>query len=198
MNFPIQDPFEWFQQEYDEAVVAKIPDPNAMQLATIGPDGTPSVRTVLYKGLVRGGLSFYTNYKSAKSRDLAAVNRAAVNFFWPELQRQIRVEGLVDRLTREESEAYFHTRPRLSQIGAWASEQSREIPDFEWLENRVREFEKKFADQEVPCPPDWGGFRLVPLKMEFWFGRQGRLHERFVFERSSPDTREWRRYLQSP
>lgn len=198
MTFPIQDPFAWFLQEYQEAVDAKIPDPNAMQLATVTREGTPSVRTVLYKGLVRGGFSFYTNYHSQKSQDLTVRKRASLNFFWPELQRQIRVEGVAERLTRAESEAYFRSRARLSQIGAWASEQSAEIPNFEWLEKRVQEFEKKFAGQDVPCPEDWGGFHVLPLKMEFWFGRQGRLHERFIFERSEPLATAWNRYLKSP
>ena len=198
MTFPFSDPFLWFQQELKAAETDKIPDPNAMQLATVSSEGTPSIRTVLFKGLVRGGFSFYTNYNSKKGQDLVLSKKAALNFFWSTREEQIRIEGVVQQLTRAESEAYFKTRARLSQIGAWASEQSEVIPNFEWLEKRVQEFEDKFKGQEIPCPPDWGGFHVIPLKIEFWFGKQGRLHQRYVFERDQISDSQWRTFLKSP
>lgn len=198
MSFPFHDPFLWFEQEYQKAVQARLPEPHAMQLATVSKDGVPSIRTVLFKGIVRGGFSFYTNYHSQKSHELLANPKACLNFFWPELQQQIRIQGVAERLTRAESEAYFRTRPRLSQIGAWASEQSSVIPSFDWLEQRVAEFEKTYANQEVPCPPDWGGYHLLPLSVEFWFGRQGRLHERYVLSRDDVQASRWTAELKSP
>lgn len=196
-TWPFSDPFLWFQEELQRATDGKLPEPTAMQLATVSAEGFPSIRTVLFKGFVRGGFSFYTNYDSAKARDLQATGRAALNFFWPTLATQIRVEGPVDLQSRDESEAYFKTRERLSQLGAWASRQSDEIPGTEWLESRVAEFEEKFRGREVPCPPNWGGFRLVPLKFEFWFGRQGRLHERYAFERAR-ESDPWHTFMKSP
>lgn len=203
-GFPFQDPLEWFIQELNKAQEKKIPEPTAMQLATSASDGSIHIRTVLFKGIVRGGLSFYTNYESEKAKDLAFNSKAALNFFWPELAQQIRFQGIVDKLTREESEDYFQSRPRLSQIGAWASLQSQEIPSSEWLEQRVTEYEKKFAGQDVPCPLDWGGYRLQPLSIEFWFGKTGRLHDRFIFERSTirednkGNNGAWRKFMRSP
>lgn len=196
-TWPFSDPFLWFLDELQKAVAQKIPEPNAMQLATVSPEGFPSVRTVLFKGFVRGGFGFYTNYESPKARDLQATQKAALNFFWPTLETQIRVEGPVDLQTRAESEDYFKTRARLSQLGAWASHQSSEIPNLDWLEKRVAEFEEKFRGQDIPCPPNWGGFRLVPLRFEFWYGRQGRLHERYIFERSQ-ESQPWRTFMKSP
>lgn len=197
MSFPSQDPFSWFESEYQKAVQAQVLEPNAMQLATVDGEGVPSVRVVYFKGFVRGGFSFYTNYSSQKARDLNRSGRASVNFFWPQLAQQVRVLGVAEKLTREESEAYFRTRARLSQIGAWASEQSQEIDGPEWLERRVAEFEKRFEGQDVPCPLDWGGYHLRPLQIEFWFGQQGRLHNRYVFERLGLES-AWRTYMKSP
>ena len=198
MNFPFSDPLLWFQQEFKTAEANHLPEPNAMQLATVNEEGIPSIRTVLFKGLVRGGFSFYTNYQSPKSQDLIRSKKAALNFFWPSMEQQIRIEGLVEKLTRTESENYFKTRARLSQIGAWASEQSKEIPNMEWLDARVNEFEEKFKGKEIPCPQNWGGFHVIPLKIEFWFGKKGRLHQRFVFERKKITDTEWRTLLKSP
>lgn len=192
-----RDPFEHFQELYRSAE-AQIPkDPNAMYLATVSSDGTPSVRTVLYKGLVRGGVSFYTNYESPKSQDLLSTGKASVLFHWPAMDLQIRITGPVEKLTRAESEAYFASRPRLSQLGAWASPQSQKIQSHEELETRVEEFERKFAGQAIPCPPHWGGFHVLPLKFEFWFGRTGRLHERYVYERAALD-KPWETSVRSP
>ncbi|MEZ0391309.1 MAG: pyridoxamine 5'-phosphate oxidase [Pseudobdellovibrionaceae bacterium] len=191
------DPFKHFELLFAEAA-AKIPkDSNAMSLATVSAEGVPSARTVLFKGIVRNGFSFYTNYESPKARDLISTKKAALLFFWPSLDRQIRLEGAVEKLTREESEVYFETRPRLSQLGAWASHQSEKIKDHEELERRVQEFDQKFQNQKVPCPPYWGGFHLLPLKFEFWFARSGRLHERYVFERADLQS-SWETSVRSP
>lgn len=192
----LADPFLNLDKWVHEAAGAGLKDPNAMALATIGADQKPSARIVLFKGWVRGGLSFYTNYEGRKGRELTNHPQASVCFFWASLEKQLRVEGIVTRLTREESEAYFRTRPRLSQIGAWASHQSEEIADHKVLEDRTAELEKKFAGQEIPCPPHWGGFHLIPSEFEFWIGRQGRLHERYVYQREG--TSSWRRFMRSP
>jgi len=192
-----KDPLEHFDFLISEAKKHITKDHNAMALATCSKDGTPSVRTVLFKGMVRGGFSFYTNYDSQKSHELLETKKAAALFFWAPLEEQIRIEGVVEKLTREESEAYFKTRARLSQIGAWASEQSHRIAHFDDLQQKVHDLEHRFKGQDVPCPPNWGGFRLVPLRMEFWFGRSGRLHERYVYERASVQD-AWKTYMKSP
>lgn len=195
MSFdPRRDPFENLEILVKEATAAGLRDPNAMTLAT-AVSGQPSARVVFYKGLVRGGLSFYTNYEGRKGHELTANPKAGVNFFWPELETQARIEGVTEKLTRAESEAYFRTRARLSQVGAWASHQSEEISGLEELQRRVDDVERRFAGVEVPCPPHWGGFRLVPHEFEFWFGRGGRLHERYVYERRGDG---WRTFMRSP
>lgn len=178
-----RDPIQQFLELLQQAQDLNVPEPIAMSLATVV-DDQASVRIVLFKGMLRGGFSFYTNYNGAKAQALDKNPKVAATFFWQQLAQQIRIEGVAERATREESVAYFNTRPRLSQIGAWASDQSKEIPNFEYLADRVKQFEKKFENQNVPCPENWGGYRIVPNKMEFWFGREGRLHERFVFEKS--------------
>lgn len=192
-----KDPLDHFEHLLGEAQKHISKDHNAMALATATAEGIPSVRTVLYKGLIRGGLSFYTNYDSQKAHELLATKRAAALFFWAPLEQQIRVDGEITKLTREESEAYFRTRARLSQIGAWASEQSHQLASFEELQQKVHELEHRFKGKDVPCPPNWGGFRLIPLKFEFWFGRSGRLHERYVYERGS-EAAPWKTYMKSP
>ena len=192
-----KSPFEHFELLFKNASDKVTKDVNAMALATCDRHGVPSVRTVLYKGIVREGFSFYTNYESQKSAELLANPKASVLFFWPILDQQIRIEGIVEKLSREESEKYFRVRPRLSQIGAWASKQSQTIPNFQYLQDRVAELEKEFAGKDVPCPPHWGGFHLLPLKFEFWFGHNGRLHERYVFERNAISA-NWKTSLKSP
>lgn len=187
---PIQQFLELLQQAQD----LNVPEPIAMSLATVV-DDQASVRIVLFKGMVRGGFSFYTNYNGAKAKALAKNPKVAATFFWQQLAQQVRIEGVAEKLTRQESEAYFSTRPRLSQIGAWASDQSQEIPNFEYLAERVQFFEKKFEAQTVPCPENWGGYRIIPAKIEFWFGREGRLHERFVF---TQDNTSWKTKRLSP
>lgn len=190
-----KDPFENFQSLLADAKNENIPEYNAMTLSTVGLDGKPSSRVVLFKGLVRGGLSFYTNYHGGKSLQIDHNSFVSLNFFWPTLERQIRIQGPAEKMTREESEAYFRQRPRESQIGAWASRQSEVLKNQHELEQRFEEIEKKYAGQEVPCPLHWGGFIVRPENFEFWFGRKGRLHERYVYEKTDSS---WKRFMKFP
>ncbi len=195
--FSINDPFEHFQKLFADAEKKVLKDPNAMQLATVDENGQPSVRTVLMKGIVRGGFSFYTNFRSRKSQNILHHSRVALNFYWPALDQQIRIEGLAEKMTDQESNAYFQTRPRLSQIGAWASDQSQPIPGEEFLAKKVSDLEKKYLGKEIPRPPHWGGFIVKPLRFEFWFGREGRLHDRFVYSRNDLEA-VWKNEMLSP
>ena len=167
------------QTWFDEAVANEaVVEPNAIQLATVDPAGHPSVRTVLAKGIDARGIVFYTNYGSAKARELAESPYASAVFAWLPMERQIRLSGPVEKITRAETEAYFATRPRGSQIAAWASEQSSVIDSREQLEAEVRSLEARFDGMDVPAPPNWGGYRLGPQAVEFWQGRPDRLHDR--------------------
>jgi pyridoxamine 5'-phosphate oxidase len=178
-----RDPINEFKRWFDDAVASGMKLPEAMTLATATPDGTPSARVVLLKSVDTDGFVFYTNYSSAKARDLEANPAAALVFYWSQFDRQVRVQGVVEHVTPEESQAYFRTRPRESQIGAWASPQSEVIENRETLEARVAELEEIYGDREIECPEHWGGYRVKPTRIEFWKGRLGRLHDRIVYER---------------
>ena len=168
-----------------EALEAQVAEPTAMTLATVGPEGRPSARVVLLKGVEAGALLFYTNYQSRKGREIAAHPFVAATFFWPELERQVRVNGAVQRVSRTESDAYFQSRPLPSRIGAWTSSQSSVLPSRETLEQELAANETRFADGIVPLPEHWGGFRVVPEEIEFWQGRRSRLHDRIQFRKEA-------------
>jgi len=182
------DPIAQFRSWFAHAQEVGVHQPEAVALATVDPAGQPSVRLVLLRGVDDRGFVFFTNYDSRKGADLANGARAALDFPWHQISRQVRVEGGVQRVTPAESDAYFATRPRSSQIGAWASPQSQPITDRDELLVRVQEQEARWADRSVERPPHWGGFRLQPEAFEFWQGRDSRLHDRFRYERPAPPT----------
>lgn len=178
------DPFEQFSKWMEEAIAAEVPEPTAMTLSTADGHGRPSSRIVLLKGYDKRGFRFFTNYESRKGRELLNNPFCSLHFFWPELERQVDIAGEASRLSREESEAYFTTRPLASRIGAWASAQSSRLRDRGELEDRALEIARRYPDGDVPLPPFWGGFVVEPSAFEFWQGRASRLHDRICHEKS--------------
>jgi pyridoxamine 5'-phosphate oxidase len=190
------NPFEQFKIWFDQALFAQLPEPNAMTIATATTNGKPSARMVLLKDYDERGFVFYTNYESNKGQQLVENPWGAIAFWWAELERQVRIEGRVEKVSPAESEAYFHSRPKASQLGAWASNQSQVIDSREVLERRLQQLKEEYENKEVPRPPNWGGFRVIPTEIEFWQGRPSRLHDRLLYQRSEDGS--WRIQRLSP
>lgn len=185
-----QDPLEQFRRWFQEALDAHLPLPNAMTLATVTAAGAPSARIVLLKGLEDGAFVFFTNYESRKGRELAARADACLVFLWSELERQVRIEGRVERVAAEDSDAYYASRPLGARLSAWASAQSDTVPDRAALENALEAMRAKYGERP-PRPPHWGGYRLVPEVFEFWQGRADRLHDRLLYRRAAGSAGRW-------
>ncbi|NDV78824.1 pyridoxamine 5'-phosphate oxidase [Dysgonomonas sp. 511] len=180
-----QNPMELFETWYNEASQSGIAEPNAMNLATATADGRPSSRVVLLKQIKDNGFVFFTNYESRKGQQLEQNRHCALNFLWLELERQVRIEGIAEKVSSQESDAYFEMRPALSRLGAWASPQSRIIPNRNCLDKMLDGYETKFGEDEIPRPDNWGGYIVVPQLMEFWQGRANRLHDRIQYTLAS-------------
>lgn len=189
------EPLPQFILRYENAVKHGNLEPNAVSLATVTSSGQPKTRIVYYKEIIDNKITFYTNYQGDKAQEILHNPKVCILFFWPKLFEQVQFLGSLQKTSRQVSEKYFATRARESQIGAWASDQSKVINSYEELQEKVLFYEKKFQNQPVPCPPHWGGFSLDATQIEFWFGRSGRLHERFVYEKSKSG---WNRLMKSP
>lgn len=190
------NPVKQFDTWFNEAIEAKLHEPNAMTLSTATRDGVPSARIVLLKGYDNHGFVFYTNYLSRKGKEITKNPVAAITFFWGELERQVRIEGTIEKLSKEQSERYFQTRPKSSQLGALASPQSQEIAGREVLESKMAQLEAEYADKEIPKPSFWGGYILKPRMVEFWQGQQSRLHDRIVYKKIDNST--WKKVRLAP
>lgn len=190
-----ESPIEQFRQWFTDARTAKVLETNAMTLSTVDAGGKPSARVVLLKDITEKGFTFYTNYNSRKGKEIENNPYAALTFFWPELERQVRIEGKLTKVGEQTSNVYFASRPRASQIGAWASPQSEEIPNRGILETREKDFLKKFEGVAIPRPDHWGGYELIPDKVEFWQGRKSRLHDRIIYYR---ENNGWKRKRLAP
>ncbi|MDN2655877.1 pyridoxamine 5'-phosphate oxidase [Cobetia sp. 14N.309.X.WAT.E.A4] len=192
------EPFEQFQEWLTSALSADDNDANVMTLSTVDSQGKPHARIVLLKGYDAQGFIFYTNYQSHKGSELANVPHAALTFWWPAMERQVRIEGRVEKVSDATSDHYFASRPKESQLGAWVSQQSVEIPDRDWLSERQGRFEKVYADSDVPRPEHWGGYRVVPEMIEFWQGQPSRLHDRVRYQRLDTEDNEWHKVMLAP
>lgn len=191
------DPIDQFARWYEQAIESELPDPYAFTLATAAANGSPSVRTLYMRDFTKDGITFFTNYNSTKGQHLAENSKCAANFLWLELNRQVRVEGRAEKISPEESDAYFASRPRESQIGAWASDQSSTAADSEVLSRRIASFTEKYKGIDVPRPPHWGGYIIIPSEIEFWQGRPSRLHDRICYRRVGTD-RSWEKFRRFP
>ncbi|CBI76105.1 Pyridoxamine 5 prime-phosphate oxidase [Bartonella clarridgeiae 73] len=193
-NFvPIQEPFVLFTRWLEEAIISEINDPNAMALATVDVTGLPNVRMVLLKDFSPKGFTFYTNYESCKGQEILASMKASLGFHWKSLRRQVRIRGSIEKVSPEEADAYFQSRPRGSQIGAWASKQSQILENRSVLEKAVTEYTARYAVGNIPRPPYWSGFCVNPFSIEFWCDRPFRLHDRLLFTRDSIQQNNWKK-----
>jgi pyridoxamine 5'-phosphate oxidase len=175
------DPIEQFKIWYKEAEVAEVPEPNTMTLATVSNLGQPTIRVVLLKEITEDGIIFYTNFRSRKGREMEEHPKTALNFYWQKMERQVRMDGQVSKIPEQVSDAYFATRPRGSQLGAWVSEQSKTIPTRQYLEEQLKSYQAQFDGVQIPRPPHWGGYLLMPSRVEFWQGGANRLHDRIQY-----------------